>query len=171
MLFLRQQGGHGTGKTGNLVLTFSREGKHNKCNKQKKKKKNNHCFSSPCLFFTGLGEYDVCYSYLASVTCAKEPFHHRSPKKQDKLNYILAQGRLIFYQLKFVCWLHNFTILFQLCNVTPTFTSQKCRMKDVLNLAQKDVFQSLQIIASEKSHLKVSFGAFAVNESKSKNFI
>ena len=25
---LQQQGGHGTGKTGNLVLTFSRQGKH-----------------------------------------------------------------------------------------------------------------------------------------------
>ena len=24
----RPQGGHGTGKTGNLVLTFSRQGKH-----------------------------------------------------------------------------------------------------------------------------------------------
>ena len=24
----RQQGGHGTGKTGNLFLTFSRQGKH-----------------------------------------------------------------------------------------------------------------------------------------------
>ena len=26
--FLHNQGGHGTGKTGNLVLTFSRQGKH-----------------------------------------------------------------------------------------------------------------------------------------------
>ena len=26
--FLLRQGGHGTGKTGNLVLTFSRQGKH-----------------------------------------------------------------------------------------------------------------------------------------------
>ena len=25
---LHKQGGHGTGKTGNLVLTFSRQGKH-----------------------------------------------------------------------------------------------------------------------------------------------
>ena len=25
---LKYQGGHGTGKTGNLVLTFSRQGKH-----------------------------------------------------------------------------------------------------------------------------------------------
>ena len=31
------QGGHGTGKTGNLALTFSRQGKHRKfcCNKRK----------------------------------------------------------------------------------------------------------------------------------------
>ena len=27
-LICREQGGHGTGKTGNLVLTFSRQGKH-----------------------------------------------------------------------------------------------------------------------------------------------
>ena len=27
-LDLQKQGGHGTGKTGNLVLTFSRQGKH-----------------------------------------------------------------------------------------------------------------------------------------------
>ena len=26
--FILAQGGHGTGKTGNLVLTFSRQGKH-----------------------------------------------------------------------------------------------------------------------------------------------
>ena len=26
--FIQLQGGHGTGKTGNLVLTFSRQGKH-----------------------------------------------------------------------------------------------------------------------------------------------
>ena len=31
------QGGHGTGKTGNLVLTFSRQGKHGEfcCNTEK----------------------------------------------------------------------------------------------------------------------------------------
>ena len=27
-IFEQKQGGHGTGKTGNLVLTFSRQGKH-----------------------------------------------------------------------------------------------------------------------------------------------